>query len=196
MYIEEANKLLEPGHLPLETGYMPLDNGQWLVAVLTRMPGVTGRMLEWWMANYLDSTEKYKMWDSNHVRFEWDEKKKPGQYIGASHICEEMQGPMHIKIRIKFEDPSVYLDTSRFPEAGIQLATCCTVYTIDWSQIYSRIIWVARTTEEGVEQRFRAWDTGGTAETARGGYEHTLGEMARLARFLPDLYYRETGRKQ
>ena len=188
MFIEEANKLLEPGYLPLETGYTQLSNGQWLVAVLTKMPGVRGKMLDWWMAEYLDNTEKYKMWDSNHVRFEWDDKKKPGEFIGASHICEEMQGPMHIKIRIKFEDPAMYLDTSKFAEAGIETAVACTVYTLDWSEIYSRIVWVARTTEDGIEQRFRAWDTGGNADSARGGMEHTIGEMARQAQFLPTLY--------
>jgi len=188
LFIEEANKLLEPGYLPFETGYMQLSNGQWLCAVLTRMHGVTGKMLDWWMGSYLDSTEKYKLWDSNHTRFEWDDKKKPGQFIGASHICEEWQGPMHIKIRIKFEDPAQFLDTSKFAAAKIQTAVACTVYTQDWSQVYSRIIWVARTTEDGVEQRFRAWDTGGNADSSRGGYEHTLGEMARQARFLPTLY--------
>jgi len=196
MFIEEVNKLLEPGYLPLETGYMPLSNGQWLCAVLTRMPGVTGKMLQWWMGSYLDSTEKYKMWDKNHTRFEWDDKKKSGEYIGASHICEEWQGPMLIKIRIKFEDPAMYLDTSRFTVAKIEHAVACTVYTEDWSQVYSRIIWVARTTEDGVEQRFRAWDTGGNADSARGGYEHTIGEMARQARFLPGLYAKETGKKK
>lgn len=188
MFIEEANKLLEPGYLPLETGYMPLSNGQWLIAALTRMPGVTGEMLDWWMGSYLDSTEKYKLWDSNHVRFEWDDKKKPGEFIGASHICEEVQGPVHLKLRIQFEDPALYLDTSRFAEAGIQTAVACRVYSIDWSSTYSRIVWVARTTEDGVEQRFRAWDTGGTPETAQGGLTHTIGEMARQAQFLPTLY--------
>jgi hypothetical protein len=188
MFIEEANKLLEPGYLPLETGYMQLSNGQWLVAVLTRMPGVTGKMLDWWMASYLDSTEKYKLWDSNHLRFEWDDKKKPGQFIGATHICEEMQGDFHLAVRIKFEDPAMYLDTSRFAEAKIQTAVACTVYSMDWQSVYSRIIWVARTTEDGVEQRFRAWDTSGTPESACGGMTHTIGEMARQAQFLPTLY--------
>jgi hypothetical protein len=188
MFIEEANKLLEPGYLPLETGCTQLSNGQWLIAVLTRMPRVTGKMLDWWMGSYLDSTEKYKMWDSNHLRFEWDDKKKPGQFIGASHICEEMQGDFRLAVRIKFEDPARYLDTKKFAAAGIQTAVCCTLYSMDWKSVYSRIIWVARTTEDGIEQRFRAWHAAGTIESARGGMTHTIGEMARQAQFLPTLF--------
>ncbi len=42
--IEEANQLLNPGYLPLENGYVRLKNGQVLVATLTKMPGVTGKM--------------------------------------------------------------------------------------------------------------------------------------------------------
>jgi len=191
MFIEECGKLLEPGHLPLETGYTQLSNGQWFIAVTTRMPDVNGKMLEWWMASYLDSTEKYKMWDSNHLRFEWDDQKKPGQYIGASHVCEEISGGVHIKIRIKFEDPALYFDTTKFAEAGIEHAVCCTAYTLDWKSIYSRIIHVNRKTEYGVEQRWRAWDNGGDANSARGGMEHTISEMGRLADFLPGLYAKE-----
>jgi len=188
MFIEEANKLLEPGYLPLETGVMELSNGNWLCAALIPMPGVTGKMLDWWMADYLDSTEKYKLWDSNHIRFEWDDKKKPGQFIGATHICEEMQGDLHLAIRIKFEDPAKYLDTSRFAAANIQTAVACTVYSMDMQSVYSRIVWVARTTEYGVEMRFRSWDTRGTVQSALGGLTHTIEEMTRQAQFLPTLY--------
>ena len=46
--VTEANQLLESGYLPLETGFTRLDNGQVFVGALTRMPGVTGKMIDWW----------------------------------------------------------------------------------------------------------------------------------------------------
>ena len=89
MLFEEANQLLETGYMPLETGYYLLSNGQMHVAVLTRMPGCKGKMVDWWFG-YLDGTEKYKMWaPKSHMSLEWDEHWKPGHYIGASHLVHE-----------------------------------------------------------------------------------------------------------
>jgi hypothetical protein len=178
MFIEECGDLLKPGYLPLETGYTKLSNGQWLSAILTRMPKVNAKMMDWWIASYLDSTEKYKAWDSAHLLFEWDDKKKPGQYIGASHLCEEINGGQVIKIRIKFEDPSQFFDIS-------------TIYSPDYKVVVSRLIQVIRKTEYGCELRQRFWQEGGDAAGARGMMEHSLSEMGRIAGFLPDLYNRE-----
>ena len=47
--LEDADRLLEPGYLPLESGFARLSTGQVHVAVRTQMPGVTGAMFEWWM---------------------------------------------------------------------------------------------------------------------------------------------------
>ena len=59
---DEAGQLLEPGYLPLETGYTRLANGQVFVAVLTRMPGVSGEMIDWWFAWHGVEKERYKLW--------------------------------------------------------------------------------------------------------------------------------------
>ena len=47
--ITEADQLLEPGYLPLENGFTRLGNGHIFVAVLTKMPGVSGEMIDWWI---------------------------------------------------------------------------------------------------------------------------------------------------
>lgn len=60
--IEQANLLLEPGYLPLENGVTRLDNGQVLVSVLTKMPGVTGKMIDWWMGWHSMEDQRYKLW--------------------------------------------------------------------------------------------------------------------------------------
>ena len=74
MLFEDANQLLEPGYMPLETGFYLLPNGQMHVAVLTRMPGCKGNMVDWWYG-YLDGTETYRMWEpKSHLTLEWDEQ--------------------------------------------------------------------------------------------------------------------------
>ena len=60
--VTEANQLLEPGYLPLANGFTRLDNGQIFVAVLTRMPRVNGKMIDWWLGGESMETERYKQW--------------------------------------------------------------------------------------------------------------------------------------
>jgi hypothetical protein len=191
MLFEERNQLLEPGYLPMETGYTRLGNGQWLAAILTRLPKINGKMLEWWIASYLDSTEKYKAWDSAHLLFEWDDKKKPGQYIGASHLCEEISAGKVIKIRIKFEDPLKYFEASRLAAANLENITCATIYTPDYKTVVSRLVQAVRKTDFGCEMRQRFWQEVGGAEGARGIMEHSISEMGRLSEYLPVIYARE-----
>lgn len=46
--LSEADLLLESGYRPMDTGYTRLSNGQFRVSVLTKMPGVTAEMIDWW----------------------------------------------------------------------------------------------------------------------------------------------------
>ena len=60
--LEEADRLLQAGYLELENGYTRLANGQIFAAILTKMPGVTGKMIDWWFGwHYLES-QRYKLW--------------------------------------------------------------------------------------------------------------------------------------
>lgn len=57
--LEDADRLLEPGYLPLESGFARLSTGQVHVAVRTQMPGVTGAMFEWWMGWQTSGTPRH-----------------------------------------------------------------------------------------------------------------------------------------
>ncbi len=57
--LEDAERLLEPGCLPLENGFARLSTGQVQVAVRTQMPGVTGEMFEWWMGWHTSGTPRH-----------------------------------------------------------------------------------------------------------------------------------------
>ncbi len=191
MLIEEVNQLLTPGYMPIETGYHRLPNGQMYIAVLTRMPGCKGKMVEWFFGTYLRDTETYKQWDPKaHLFFEWDEKWKPGQYIGASHYGEEFLAGEVLKFRVKFDDPAKFFDTSKFKEAKVGGVICGEGFLADGTPD-GRVIHLARDTDYGCEMRSRFWIYKGTEAIGKGHMEHCISEMGNLADFLPSVYTRE-----
>jgi hypothetical protein len=59
--VADVNALLTPGYMARETGYCFLADGSGYTAVLTRMPGVTGEMLQWWLCRHPLEDLRYKI---------------------------------------------------------------------------------------------------------------------------------------
>ena len=92
MRLDEANQLLDPGHLPFESGYLRQGDGQLHVAAHTAMVGCKGRMIEWWFG-YLETTEQYKWWHpKDHLWCEWKGERGTGRYVGGEHHVHENIG--------------------------------------------------------------------------------------------------------
>lgn len=194
--IDEVNRLLEPGYLPLESGYIRLSNGYYLVAVLTRMPFCNRKMIEWWFAYGLspkEHTEIYKLWHPiDHIYGAWDDKWSPGNYIGASHIVEETLGgkPPIAKLRIHFQDPSIFYDTKRF-ESARATAICARIYLRGEKEVEIGLMThFVRDRDVGCEMRSRFWlnPAYSNYEMAKGLFQHCVEEMRNLAVLLPYLY--------
>ena len=192
MIIEEVNQLLEPGYLQTETGYFLLPNGHLHVAVLTRMPGCKGKMVDWWFG-YMGDTEKYRMWHpKDHYIGEWDEHWRPGHYIGASHIVQQDRNGKVMKGRAHFVEPSEFFDTSRFEEAKVGAAMCANTYNEE--DIHTgHLIHFVRDTDFVCEARSRFWMFHGDESVGPPAMKHSIEEMGYLADFLPELYAKETG---
>ena len=210
MRLDEANRLLEPGHLDFETGVQRLESGQLLVAVLTPLRGVKGRMVDWWFG-FLESTEQYKWWHpKDHVWCEWDGERATGAYIGGTHRVHEYIGGELQKLKIHFREPSRVLDVSRFEEAGVSSVQYARVGPLEGEGWIGHLIHLCRDTDYGTEMRSRFWlgdveplpeplppetIAALTPETmGRGLLRHCSEEMTYLGGFLPDLHARETGR--
>lgn len=155
--IEDANRLLAPGYLPMENGYRLLSNGQHHVCVLTRMSGCKGKMIDWWFG-WVENTERYKLWHPrDHVAGEWDEKWTPGHYIGASHMVHEYMGEDLTRMKITFCEPSEFLDVAQFAELGIT-AVCARIYLLDMPDMQvASVIHFVRDTDFGCEMRSQFW---------------------------------------
>ncbi|MEM7182916.1 MAG: hypothetical protein AAF518_18535 [Spirochaetota bacterium] len=163
--IEEANQLLQPGYLELENGYTRLANGQIFAAILTKMPGVTGKMIDWWFGwHYLES-QRYKLWHPRcHVkngakRMVSDDPNLTDKekYLNNPNYVTEYISDGLQDITITFYEPSTFYDTSRFAEANVSTVICGTVsfQTIPLNLgVLSHMI---RETEDGCEMRSRFW---------------------------------------
>lgn len=89
------------------------------------------QMLDWWFSSFCDRDERYRWWHPiDHVRGRWSDdyyrvpegQRKPGHYLGCSHIVEEfLGGPSGAlqHLELQFKDPRDYgLDPQRFQVTG------------------------------------------------------------------------------
>ena len=218
MRLDQADQLLEPGYLPFESGYLRLDDGQIHVAAQTTMPGCKGAMIDWWFG-FLETTEQYKWWHpKDHVRCERAGERGTGRGArqvrgdtpGGEHHVHEFIGGGLMKLKIRFREPSEYLDTSRFAEAGVSTAVCARVGALEAPVWAGHLIHLVRDTDYGCEMRSRFWlgdydppEVAATREAriallpdraGAGLLRHCQEEMGYLAAFLPRLHTQDTGR--
>jgi hypothetical protein len=78
---EKINDLLNSGYHAVETGHCRMPDNTCYVAVLTKMPGVTGEMLDWWFWWHAVESLRYKIW-------------YPGAHVGNSvENREQLENP-------------------------------------------------------------------------------------------------------
>jgi hypothetical protein len=163
--IAEANRLLEPGYLSLENGFTRINNGQIFVATLTKMPGVTAEMIDWWFGWHSMETARYKLWHPRAHQAIRSEKMNGDdsslsdrdKYLGNPNYISEYVGGESMDIVITFSDASDFLDVSRFEEARIGTAICGTVGYQGKPVNFGLLIHLIRETDDGCEMRSRFW---------------------------------------
>jgi hypothetical protein len=188
------DEVLSPGYGPREIGYQQLDNGDALVCTYARFENCNGKILDWWMADYLKGTKEYQLWHQDHTTLEWDESKKPGTFINATHKSGEYIGGQFIPMWISFYDPSEILGMSSYSDKTISSVACVSIWLKD-KKLFASLIQVIRDTYYGCEMRLRFNAINMKAANCAGLMQHSMEEMANLAGFLPALYAREHQRK-
>jgi hypothetical protein len=163
--IEQADLLVEPGYLPLENGTTKLVSGEIFVAVLTKMPEVTGAMFEWWMGWHYMEHQRYKLWHPRaHMGNGTKEMKGDAPDLSdrekymTTHYVTEYVGNTKQDITISFSDPGEYFsNTQSFAENGITATICGTVALQRVPITIGRLIHQIREVEGGSEMRSRFW---------------------------------------
>ncbi|KTB79600.1 hypothetical protein AO069_27085 [Pseudomonas syringae pv. syringae PD2774] len=102
-----------PGYQPMECGYTLNDEGHIVVSVLTKMPGVTGEMWDWWFGWHGTETARYKLWhpeahafsamaeDRSRDRTLTDRQR----YIDNCSYVDEYLGETLTPLTVRFIDP-------------------------------------------------------------------------------------------
>jgi hypothetical protein len=163
--IERADLLLEPGYLPLENGTTKLVSGEIFVAVLTKMPGVTGEMFEWWMGWHYMEHQRYKLWHPRaHVANGTKEMKGDDPALSdrekymTTHYVTEYVGNTRQDITIAFSDPGeCFSSTTSFAGQGTTAMVCGKVGLQRAPITIGRLIHQIREVEGGSEMRSRFW---------------------------------------
>ena len=163
--LAEADQLLDSGYLALENGYTRLHSGEIFVAVLTRMPRVTGKMIDWWFGWHYLENERYKLWHPrSHIangaaRMVSD---TPGlsdreKYLNNPNYVTEYIGSKKQDITITFAEPAAYFDTTRFESARVPTVICGSVSLQKFPLQIGTLIHLIRETDDGCEMRSRFW---------------------------------------
>lgn len=164
---EEKNRLLEPGYLAKETGYCRLPDGSCYAAVLTRMPGVTGEMIDWWFAWHGLEGLRYRIWYpgahfgssvSDRTRVMNESLPYRDRYHHVTHYVTEDIGIGPDLLSIKFLPPADFgFDTARFKKAGVATAICTRVGSVPKKAEHTDMCHLVRNVKGGVEMRSRFW---------------------------------------
>ena len=164
---EKINDLLGPGYHAKENGYCFMPDGSCYVAVLTRMPGVTGDMLDWWFSWHALEDLRYKIWyPGSHTETGVNDpgrlknKSLPfrERYWHTTHYPVEDVGIGKEKLSIKFLPPEEFgFDTARFETANVSTAICTRVGSENKKADHTDMCHLVRQVEGGVEMRSRFW---------------------------------------
>jgi len=163
--VEQADRLLEVGDLPLENGFTRLANGQVFVAVRTKMPRVTSAMIDWWFGWHPMESQRYKLWHPRaHLanraeRMVGDDPTLSDRekYLHNPNYVTEYVGGDVLDITITFDEASAFFDVSRFETAGVGTAICGTVAFQNAPVTMGLLIHLIRETPDGCEMRSRFW---------------------------------------
>jgi hypothetical protein len=165
---ERINDLLNPGYHAVETGYCRLPNNSGYVAVLTKMPGVTGEMIDWWLWWHAAAEDlRYKIWYPGYhlgIRItDRDQLLNPKlsareRYWHNPHYAKEDVGIGPDTMRITFMPPAEFgFDASRLEQANVATILCTRVGSESKHAEHTDMCHFVRKTSDGVEMRSRFW---------------------------------------
>ena len=210
--IERRTELFLPGHQTVETGYCVMEDGTGYLANLTKMPGVTPEMFEWWFAWSALEDLRYRIWDPEdhfYARQQNVEKvldpKVPmrEKTWGTTHLVMEDVGLGASDLTLKF----FYPDEFGYDESKVGTKDCAAMISaMGQSPVTVNTIMThfLRETKEGTELRSRFWigyklENGNVIKVIPDGVEvpvevprillnHCMKEFTHLAAILPQVY--------
>lgn len=182
--LARACELQESGYAAVETGYTVCPDGAVHIAVLTRMPGVTPAMWDWWFAWHGSDAQRYKLWHPGaHVHAAWkDGLGELDHYVGRVSRVVEYVGAQLLRVEVRFVAPALLgLDENRLGDSG-ETAICARIgmsvggVAADGGWLLHHI----RPVPGGAEMRSRFWLAGDNVRVMgwQGAAGRRLGRVA------------------
>ncbi len=163
--VEDRNRLFEPGYFEEEIGYCVMPDGTGYVSNLTKMPGVTAEMFDWWFAWHGLGGLRYTIWDrEDHFSAESMQKEKgrdpmlsyKEKYWDTTHIVKEDVGMGPEDIIINFKNPGdLGFDTSKIGTEACSTIVCA--HGMSHGAPGTIMCHFVRDIEGGIELRTRFW---------------------------------------
>jgi len=130
------------------------------VSILTRMPGVTGGMWDWWFAWHGSDTSRYKLWHPDAHYFSAMGEDRSGnreltdrqRYIDNVSYVDEYLGEKRSPLTVRFFDPAK-LGFAEAPAGGTTIVARGGLSTMPVS--FAWLIHQVRPTDDGCEMRSR-----------------------------------------
>ena len=79
----DTSGVLDEGYSDFESGAHRQPNGVYRVRTLTRMPKVKAKMVRWWFAEYMQTTEHYQRWHPTAHLWMGLGEQSPGRNRGS-----------------------------------------------------------------------------------------------------------------
>lgn len=131
---KDRNDLFKPGYLDIEIGYCVFEDGTGFVANLTKMPGVTAEMFDWWFAWHGLDNLRYTIWDpEDHHQAESMQKERAKdpdlsyreKYWDTTHYVIEDIGMGPESLFINFKNPrDLGFDASKIDTEACSTIVC------------------------------------------------------------------------
>lgn len=203
LHIHDRNDLLNTGYLSGEVGYCIMPDGSGHIASLTRMPGVTLDMIDWWFAWHGIESLRYKIWDPKdhylahvtpqHLKHRLNSTLSWKERIwNTSDFVLENVGEGASALRISFRSPESFgFDMEKFKKLPAT-AICAHTGPPNWDIPRTTFVHFAREVEGGIELRSRFWlgwmIVNGKA--VRTDFDVDINRIFGLAKHSPQEYYR------
>lgn len=161
----DINKLFNSGYLSGENGFRQLEDGSTYVAVLTKMPKVSIKMIDWWFWWHAKEGVRYQIWypemhydiEADFQEHYDDETKSYRERLHLStHLVTEDVGLGKDKILIDFMHPEDF----GFNKSGLNdnvTIICAKVGSPEKGVWGTEMCHFVRVMDNGIEMRSRFW---------------------------------------
>ena len=193
--IPDINDMLKGfGENEVETGFIRDENGDWVIRMISPMPGINGYRLNWWHCRGMNLGDNFVKWHpGDHKPLPPDDPKQwqPNDFYGTTNHKIQLIGDQLVEIRNHYFYPEEFgFDLSKFKESGVAGCNCTSPLNDDIPLYGQQLIHCTLTTEYGLVRRTWCYLHKKDVPMAQllSTFQHMFYENASLCPILNEIY--------